>query len=103
LTNNGPPSLFPHHRGLFYGFMKVSYGDEQVDIWHCKGDTHQAHDSFAGLATGEVLGRHRLNINWNGKGKKAFAVEQREVTAYNLPGGTLIDFTSVLKTTGPTI
>ncbi len=100
LTNNGPPSKFPHHRGLFYGFMKTTYGDQKVDIWHCTGDTHQAHADFAQLATGEVLGRHRVVIDWNGKGKKTFAREERELTAYNTPGGTLIEFASRLTPTG---
>ena len=43
LVTKGVGGLFTHHRGLFYGFMKATYGKNTVDIWHCKGDTHQAH------------------------------------------------------------
>jgi hypothetical protein len=43
---------------------------------------------------GPVLGRHRLLIGWHGDKKELFANEERELTAYAVPGGTLIDFTS---------
>jgi hypothetical protein len=97
LLTKGPGGKYTHHRGLFYGFMKTSYAKEKVDIWHCKGDTHQAHDKTLSTEAGLVLGRHTVRINWNGKGKKTFAVEDRELTAYRLPGGTLIGFASVLR------
>lgn len=110
LVTNGPngPEVpygkgiqFPHHRGLFYGFMKTSYGKNTVDIWHCKGDTHQAHRRSV-EQVGPVLARQLLTIEWNGVGKKTFALEQREVTVYAVPGGTLIQFASELTPTdGP--
>ena len=39
LTNSAAKTnkdgLYPHHRGLFFGFNKISYGDKQTaDIWH---------------------------------------------------------------------
>jgi hypothetical protein len=46
------------------------------------------------------MGRHRLKIDWNGKANKTFAVEERELTAFPLPGGTMIEFTSKLTPTG---
>ena len=36
LVTKGVGGQFTHHRGLFYGFMKVTYGKNTVDIWHCK-------------------------------------------------------------------
>ena len=42
----GPGGLFPHHRGLFFGFNRISYGDQQADIWHCRHGEHQAHTDF---------------------------------------------------------
>lgn len=92
--------LFTHHRGIFYGFNKVTYGKNAVDIWHCRGDTHQAHKEIAKSSTGRVLAAHRLAIDWNGVGKKTFAKELRELTTYDVPGGTMIDFVSKLTPTG---
>ncbi|MFM7151132.1 MAG: DUF6807 family protein, partial [Gemmataceae bacterium] len=52
--------------------------------------------------TGPVLGRQIAQIDWNGVGKKTFARETRELTAFHPPGGVLIDFTSRLTATdGP--
>jgi hypothetical protein len=106
LVTKGPGGLYTHHRGLFYGFMKTSYGKTTVDIWHCPapsekrpGEAHQAHRDIRSRSTGAVLGRHRVDIDWNGRGKKTFAKEQRELTVYNVPGGTLIEFASLLTPT----
>jgi hypothetical protein len=97
LVTKGVGGLYTHHRGLFYGFMKVTYdGNKVVDIWHCKEDTHQSHEKTLAAETGPVLGRHRLLIAWHGKGKEVFAHEERELTVYNVPGGLLIDFASTL-------
>jgi hypothetical protein len=103
VVTNGPSGKYPHHRGLFYGFMKTTYDKHTVDIWHCKGDTHQAHHAFRGQEAGPVLGRHLVEIDWNGVGKETFARELREVTAWDVPGGTLIDFCSRLTPTGPPV
>jgi hypothetical protein len=97
-VTKGAGGLFPHHRGLFYGFNRISYGDgKKADIWHCNKGESQSHEEFLISESGPVLGRHRLAIDWRGQDGKAFAKEQRELTAYNTPGGVLIEFASRLK------
>jgi hypothetical protein len=97
LVTKGLGGLYPHHRGLFYGFRKTTYGDgTQVDIWHCTGDTAQVHEKTLASAAGPVLGRQRVLIDWLGKGKELFAKEERELTVWNTPGGRLVEFASVL-------
>jgi hypothetical protein len=103
LVTNGAGGKYPHHRGLFYGFMKTSYDKHTVDIWHCRGQTHQAHRAFRAVEAGPVLGRHLIEVDWNGVGKATFARELRELSAWNVPGGTLIDFCSRLTPTGPDV
>jgi hypothetical protein len=98
LLTKGPGGQFTHHRGVFYGFNKVTYGEgKSCDVWHCSKDAHQAHDAVLAVEEGPVLGRHRLGIRWNGVGKDVFAVETRELTAWAVPGGILIDFVSSLE------
>lgn len=98
LLTKGPGGLFPHHRGLFFGFNRISYGDGQkADIWHCKNGETQEHVAVAEAETGPLLGRHRLAIDWHGQDKKVFAKEQRELTAYRFKSGTLIEFASRLE------
>jgi hypothetical protein len=101
LVTKDSGGLYTHHRGLFYGFRKVRYGDGiEVDTWHCTGDTYQAHERFLGQEGGRVLGRHRVAITWHGKNKEAFARETREVTVFHIPGGTLVEWVSRLETLG---
>jgi hypothetical protein len=90
---------YPHHRGLFFGFNKISYGDATADIWHGTLGVFSQHDKTLSTEAGEVIGRQRSAISWHGKDGKTFATEEREVTAYAAPGGTMIDWSTVLSTT----
>jgi hypothetical protein len=103
LVTKGPGGLYTHHRGLFFGFNRVSYGDnKKADVWHCTGDAYQSHERFVSTEAGPVLGRHRVEIAWHGPGKEVFAREEREVTVYNVSGGQLVEFASRVRTTaGP--
>jgi hypothetical protein len=96
--------LYPHHRGLMFAFNRISYGDDlkqKADTWHAQpGDTHQEHEKVLREEAGHVLGRHRVLIGWHGAKNDVFAKEERELTVYSLPGGTLVEFASRLKTTG---
>jgi len=95
---------FPHHRGLFFAWNKVSYGDKKTaDVWHGTNNVYAEHQKLLPSALGEVLGRHRAAITWNGPDGAAFANEERELTAYATKGGTLIDFASVVRTELPSV
>ncbi len=96
IITKGHGGRYTHHRGLFLGFNKVNYEGKSVDIWHGK-DAHQSHERFVTEEAGSVLGRHLIAINWHGKGKEVFANEDRELTVYNVPGGTLIEFASSVR------
>jgi hypothetical protein len=105
--------VYPHHRGIMYGFNKCSYGPDlmlQADTWHCPppakpnekkavATAHVAHLKTLGAETGPLLGRHRVLIGWYGAGDKPFAQEERELTVYHVKGGTLVEFASRLTTT----
>jgi hypothetical protein len=100
LVTKGPGGLYTHHRGLFFGYCAISHDGGKTDTWGCGGNASQTHEKFLAQETGPVMGRHLVSIAWrDGKGK-AFLTEQRELTAYNTPGGTLIGFASRLTTTG---
>jgi hypothetical protein len=95
--------LYPHHRGLMFAYMRCTYGEGKgttADTWHAKpGDSHQQHTGFASVEAGPVLGRHRVLVDWHGPKNEVFAKEERELTVYKVPGGTLIDFASRLRPT----
>lgn len=89
---------FPHHRGLFYGWNKISYDGKTADIWHGTKNVFSQHEKVLSEEAGPALGRQRSQITWRGEDGRPFATEERELTAYATTGGTLIDFASVLKT-----
>ncbi len=96
--------LYPHHRGLFYAFNKIGYGDQKdVDVWHGRKNEYVSHDKTLAEEAGEVFARQRVQLGWHGRTDDLFATEEREVTAYHTAGGTLIDFTSTLATTLPSV
>jgi hypothetical protein len=99
--SKGPGGLFTHHRGLFFGFNRVSYGEGKTcDVWHARGKAFQSHEGTLAWEAGPLLGRHRVRIDWHGQEGEVFAEETREVTAYAAEGGRLIEFASRVETTG---
>ncbi|HKD36034.1 MAG TPA: DUF6807 family protein, partial [Pirellulales bacterium] len=98
LVTKGPGGLYPHHRAMFFGYNKISYSGNTADVWHCTDGAYQSHEKLLDEEAGPVLGRHCVAIDWHGKDRVPFAHEQREMTVYSLPGGTIIDFASHLET-----
>ncbi|MFL5339628.1 MAG: DUF6807 family protein [Gemmataceae bacterium] len=100
LITKGPGGLYTHHRGLFFGFNKVTYEGKKADVWHCTGDAYQSHEGFGQRAAGELFGRHRVKVAWHGEQKHTFALEERELTCFMpLDDGLLVEFASVLRPT----
>jgi hypothetical protein len=89
---------FPHHRGLFFGWNRISYNGKTADIWHGTDNVYSEFNKVLEAEAGPALGRQRSAISWHGKDGETFLSEQRELTVYAAPGGTLIDFASLLTT-----
>jgi len=92
--------LYPHHRGLYFGFNKITYGDKlTADIWHGTDAVYSTTDKILEKVAGPVFARHTAAISWHGKDGKTFADEKRTATVYHVPGGTLLDWSTELSTT----
>ena len=103
-VTKGAGGKYTHHRGLFFGFNRITYGENKgkADIWHAKGDAFQSHEGFVSNETGPVVGRHRMTIDWHGEKQEVFARETRELSVYHVPGGHLIEFATRLESkSGP--
>src|SRR5262249_43841494 len=99
IVTNGAGGKYPHHRGLFFGFNKISYGNKQVaDVWHCNKGESQTHEGFLETTLGTLLGRSRVKVAWNGQDGKPFAEEERELTAFRTLDANLIEFASLVRT-----
>jgi hypothetical protein len=93
---------FPHHRGLFFGFNKISYEQDgkklTPDIWHGTNNVFSTADKTSNSEAGEVFARQTSNISWHGADGKKFADETRTVTVYHVPDGTMLDWSTELTT-----
>jgi hypothetical protein len=101
LLTKGPGGLFPHHRGLFYGFSKIKYGDgKEADTWHNRNGEWQSHEKELDRQADAEGASHKVAIDWHGRDGKVFAHEERELAVK--PGkngdvdGWLIEFNSKL-------
>jgi len=97
-VTKGPGGKYTHHRGLFFGYCNITYEGGRAGNWGC-GTSWLAHAGLLAQEAGPVLGRHQVAVDWHG-GKTVFAKERRELCAFIVPGGTLIEWTTRLATTG---
>jgi hypothetical protein len=101
LLTKGPGGLYPHHRGLFYGFNKVTYGDgKHCDVWHCTEGAHQSHVKETRKEADGDRASYAALLHWFGGEAEPFAHEQREcaIARTEIDGvpGWMIDFASHL-------
>ena len=95
----GDGGLYTHHRGIFFGYNRITHGSDlavESDCWHCKGRAHQEHTRLVAQEAGAVEGLQRVSIDWIGSDGSTILDELREVAAMPVSGGTLIDFSSRL-------
>ena len=80
LTKGDTGGLYPHHRGLFYGFNQVTYDDgRHCDIWHCKQRAHQSPEGVVSQFANADAAGQTLAIDWHGADGEVFAHERRTV------------------------
>lgn len=90
LLTKGAGGEYTHHRGLFHGYNKITYGEDSsktADTWHCTGDAHQAHRRTLSMWGGPLVALHRVEIGWHGANKELFLVETRELRIERTPKG----------------
>lgn len=107
LLTNGPDGIssyqnnkikFPHHRGIFVGWNRLTFEEQQYDLWHMTG-VAQVHQKFLELVAGPVLARLNSLIKWTDKKGESIIVEQRETTVFRQKNLTvlLLEFRTELK------
>jgi len=102
LVSKGPGGLHQHHRGLFFSYNHITYGDgKRANPWAGPGydESYEADAGILSEEAGPVLGRHCVAIDWHADKETVFAKEKRELAAYAVPGGILIEFATRLATT----
>lgn len=101
LITKGPGGLFPHHRGIFFGFNKITYGpnNKKCDTWHCRGKAHQQHEKFSEMKADADGGVLESIVHWHGREGEHFATETRCQTVAMQDGVMQIDFRTTLTPT----
>lgn len=108
LLTKGPGGKFTHHRGVFYGFSRISYTEpagerrEKVDTWHCR-KAHQIHRRFASTEAGSDSAAFASEIDWIGDDGAVFASEVRTMRFSFADADLVVDFESVLSTKFPEV
>lgn len=94
----GPGGTFPHHRGIYIGWNKITFNGKAYDRWHMKGG-EQVHQKFTAQKADADLATFTSLVHWNDEAGKEFVVEERTMTfrPAPAPGRALIDFSSKLS------
>jgi hypothetical protein len=97
ITKGDPDGLYPHHRGIFFGYNKVHFNDKEINIWAARNGVSE-HAGFVQEFAGPVMGGNIVKIYWKDEEGKSFIEETREVRLFNQDQEEiLIDFHSTLR------
>lgn len=70
---------FPHHRGLFFGFNKISYGEKRADNWHCYDQSFTTCERIIDKIADQNGASYTAVVGWHGSDGEKFATEFRTV------------------------
>lgn len=100
---NSPEFQYPHHRGLFFGFNRISYSGKTADTWHGKDGVHTSCLSLETPIVAADHAAHTAVIGWFDSDGQQFATEKRSITVRCPQGGTLIDWSTRVTTEQPLV
>lgn len=103
LVTKGSGGHETHHQGLFFGFTQCTFDGGTCNTWYCHDGEHELHKKFLAQLAGPVLARHRVAVDWNDRQGKTFCTEERELTAYAASGGTLVEWSTRLRSVRGTV
>jgi hypothetical protein len=108
LTSDAHPKTkdvqFPHHRGLFFGFNKITYGEQTADIWHGTKNVYSTFTRMVGTVADATRASHTAEITWHGPSGDLFATEERTIVVHASPAGTTkLDWATTLSTKQPSV
>ena len=98
LLTNGPDGenpyekakiKYPHHRGIFIGWNRLTFEGKQYDLWHMSG-VAQVHQKFLELSAGPTEASSTALIHWNDKEGEPIIAEMRRTTVYRQSEPTIL-------------
>ncbi len=93
----GLGGLFPHHRGIYFGYNHIRFEGGGADIWHATRGERSEHRGTLRAWAGPVFGGHSVRIDWTDAEDTRFIEETRTLRVFKQSSGDFhIDFTSTL-------
>jgi hypothetical protein len=94
----GPGGTYTHHRGIFFGWMRVGLEGQRLDLWSM-GSGRQVHKGFAQQKSEAGSARLVSTIDWNDKKGRLILSEVRtlELSPLTAPGFLRVDFLTTVK------
>lgn len=89
LITKGVGGNHSHHRGIFYGYNDINFGDKNVSTWG-SGPRSNEHARLSSEWSGPVFGGHEVVIDWVDEDGEDFAEEARKLRVYRRPGGEMV-------------
>jgi len=94
----GPGGTYTHHRGIFFGWMRIGFEQQKLDLWSM-GSGRQVHTGFKEQVAKEGTAKLVSLINWNDKKGQLIISEERtmELSPLAAPGFLRVDFSTTVK------
>jgi len=89
---------YPHHRGIFAGWNRLTCGGKSYDLWGMGGG-HQVHQKFTGQKAEDAQAVFTSLVHWNDNGGRTLVEEERTMAFRRAPAPAhvLVDFTTSIK------
>lgn len=98
LLTKGPGGLYPHHRGIFFGYNRIEVNDQELNTWGSGNGEHQSHEEIVERFAGPVFGGHTVRIEWKDRSGEPFIEELRTLRVFRQSDDALlVDFSSRLE------
>ncbi len=94
----GPGGTYTHHRGIFFGWMRVGLEQQRLDLWSM-GSGRQVHTGFKEQSAKDGSAKLVSLINWNDKKGQLIISEERTMVLSQpeAPGFLRVDFLTTVK------
>lgn len=94
----GPGGTYTHHRGIFFGWMRVGLDGQRLDLWSM-GAGRQVHTAFKEQSAKDGVAKLVSLISWNDKKGQLIISEERTMILSSLasPGFLRVDFLTTVK------
>jgi hypothetical protein len=97
ITNGAGARQFPHHRGIYIGWNKITFNGKSYDLWHMP-KSEIVHQKFENQKADNESATFTSVTQWNDEAGMAILVEERTMAFRRgpSPARLVIDFTSKL-------